>query len=347
MYVGLLLAGAGLFMLPLSSDFISVILARSLSGIGQGMLFIGVQSYILLMASPQKKTRGAAIIVFGFQGGMISGMAVGSLLVTYMGPEGVFTLSGIIAYVLAVYALLVVPRAVRRGAPDIRMGFTLGQLTRSTARALRNLNFLKTMLLIGIPTKAVLTGVVIFALPVLLAQKGYAQEDIGQIIMIYAAGVVIASSYTSRFVDRTGQTHSILFWGALISSVGLFLTGLIGWEPLGAGPNGSIVVTGVLITGVAIVGIAHGFINAPVVTHVADSELASTIGASSLTATYRFLERLGHIAGPIIIAQLFLLWGQSALILCWVGVAVLLCAILFLVPVMPGHDNRIKGELHG
>ncbi|MDH3472571.1 MAG: hypothetical protein OEM59_02670, partial [Rhodospirillales bacterium] len=71
------------------------------------------------------------------------------------------------------------------------------------------------------------------------------------------------------------------------------------------------------------------------------------VGASSLTATYRFLERLGHIAGPIIIAQLFLFWGQSALLLSWIGVAVLLCAILFLVPVVPGHDSRIKGEIPG
>ena len=347
MYVGLLLAGAGLFILTLSPDFISVILARSLSGIGQGTLFIGVQSYILMMASPQKRTRGAAIIVFGFQGGMISGMAVGSLLVTYIGPEGVFTLSGIIAYALALYALMVVPSAVQKGASDLRMGFTFGQLARNTARALRSLDFLKTMLLIGIPAKAVLTGVVIFALPVLLAQKGYAQEDIGQIIMVYAAGVVVASSYASRLVDRTGQTYSILFWGAMISALGLFLTGLIGWQPLGAGPNGSTVVTGVLVAGVATVGIAHGFINAPVVTHIADSKLASTVGASSLTATYRFLERLGHIAGPIIIAQLFLFWGQSALLLSWIGVAVLLCAILFLVPVVPGHDSRIKGEIPG
>lgn len=345
MYLGLLLAGAGLLVLSFPVDFYVMLLARSLSGVGQGMLFIGVQSYILTMASPGRKTRGAAIIVFGFQGGMISGMAIGSLLVNYMGPMGVFTLSGVIAYALAIYTMLIVPMAPRIDDADIRVGFTLGQLARNMARVLRSLEFLKTMVLIGVPAKAVLTGVVIFALPLLLAQKQFAQEDIGQIIMIYAAGVVLASSYASRFVDRTGQTYAILFWGSVTSGLGLLLIGLIDWPPLGAGPNGSAWNTATLIIGVATVGIAHGFINAPVVTHVADSELAKRVGTSSLTATYRFLERLGHIAGPIIVSQLFLLWGQSALVLVWVGAVIALCGFLFLFSVFPGQDDTVKREI--
>jgi predicted MFS family arabinose efflux permease len=344
MYVGLALAGAGLMVMAVWADFYIMLLARSISGIGQGMLFIGVQSYILTMASPDKKTRGAAIIVLGFQGGMISGMAIGSLLVTYMGPMGIFNLSGMIAFALALYAIFVVPVARRPAETDIRVGFTLGQLAANLGRVLRSLEFLKTMFLIGIPAKAVLTGVVIFALPLLLAQKEYAQEDIGQIIMVYAAGVVLASTYVSRLVDRTGQTYAILFWGATISGVGLLLIGLIDMSPLGSGPASSTIVTATLIIGVATVGVAHGFINAPVVTHVADSELAGKIGASSLTATYRFLERLGHIAGPIIVGQLFVLWGQDATILAWVGVAILLCGLLFLFPAFPGQDKTINRE---
>jgi predicted MFS family arabinose efflux permease len=344
MFVGLALAGAGLMIMATWADFYIMLLARSTSGIGQGMLFIGVQSYILTMASPDKKTRGAAIIVLGFQGGMISGMAIGSLLVTYMGPMGIFNLSGMIAFILALYAIFVVPVARRPTQTDIRVGFTLSQLANNLGRVLRSLEFLKTMFLIGIPAKAVLTGVVIFALPLLLAQKEYAQEDIGQIIMVYAAGVVLASTYVSRLVDRTGQTYAILFWGAAISGVGLLLIGLIDLSPLLVGARSSTLVTVTLIIGVATVGIAHGFINAPVVTHVADSELAAKIGASSLTATYRFLERLGHIAGPIIVGQLFVLWGQNAGILAWIGVAILLCGLLFLFPAFPGQDKTANRE---
>src|SRR5438046_5203877 len=85
---------------------------RALSGIGQGMLFIGIQAYILAVASAEKKTQGAAIIVFGFQGGMISGMAIGSLLVTHIHADGVFGISAAIGLAAALYSMLLIPRHV-------------------------------------------------------------------------------------------------------------------------------------------------------------------------------------------------------------------------------------------
>ncbi len=345
MYFGLLLAGVGLLLLASGGGFALVLAARALSGIGQGMLFIGVQSYILAMAPPDRRTQGAAIIVFGFQGGMIAGMAIGSLLVTYMGPDGVFLLSGVIAFSLAVYTLTLVPSVPREEVMDAPLGFSPGQVLANIGKVLRSLDFLKTMLLIGIPAKAVLTGVIIFALPLLLSQYRYAQEDIGQIIMIYAAGVVIASIFAARVVDRTGRTQGVLVFGAVVSGAGLFLIGLIGWLPSGAAGAESALVTPILVAGVATVGVAHGLINAPVVTHVADSQLAARVGASSLTATYRFLERLGHIAGPMIVAQLFLIGGQGAQVLLWMGSAVLAFGILFALPSSPGQAGTATREI--
>ena len=343
MYIGLALAAIGLLLLALPINFYLVMLARALSGVGQGMLFIGVQSYILLMSSPGKKTQGAAIIVFGFQGGMISGMAIGSLLVSYIAPTGVFFLAASFAAAMALYAIVAVPRVKR--APRVHRGMssTVGQLARDLGQVMTNLEFLKTMLFIGVPAKALLTGVVTFALPLLLAQQGYKQEDIGQILMVYAGGVVAASGYVSRIVDRLGNTRSILFWGAAISGIGLALIGAVGLQPMVAGSM--LNPTVVLILGVAIVGIAHGFINAPVVTHVADSAIAAEIGAASVTASYRFLERLGHIAGPIIVGQLFLVFGHSGVVLTWLGLLVILFGVFFVTRFNTGATYAPEEEL--
>ena len=248
---------------------------------------------------------------------------------SYTGPEGMFTISGGIALALALYALLVVPARSARPAEE-QNGGTLKDLTRHLSLALRNPDFLRTMVLIGIPAKAVLTGVIIFALPLLLAKQGYREEDIGQIIMIYAAAVVLSSSYVSRLVDRIGRTHEILFWGATICGAGLSLIAFLDWQPPGSAADSALPTTA-LILGVAIVGIAHGFINAPVVTHVAESALARKLGASTLTATYRFLERVGHIAGPIVISQLFLIGGQKAELMLWVAGAITLFGLIFLM----------------
>jgi len=114
----------------------------------------------------------------------------------------------------------------------------------------------------------------------------------------------------------------------------------MGSDALGQGAFSTFVVTG----GVVTVGVAHGLINAPVVTHVAHSRLAAQIGANSVTTTYRFLERLGHVAGPFLVGQFFLIWGQSARVLIWVGVATAILGILFLVRTAPPRLDAIGPE---
>lgn len=345
MYVGLTLAAIGLLSLASMNDFFLVLLARATAGIGQGMLFIGVQCYILAKASPEKKTQGAAIIVFGFQGGMIAGLAIGSLLVAYMGTRGVFTLAGLIAIAVTIYTILLVPPVSRQAAADYGMGSNPRRLWRDMGLVLRNLEFLRTMFLIGIPTKAVMTGIIIFALPLLLTQKGFAQEDIGQIIMLYAVGVLVATSYISRLVDRIGKTSGVLFWGSVIAGLGLLLIGASDSTRISEWPDGALLANMATIFGVILVGIAHGFVNAPVVTRVAQSKLAMKIGADSATATYRFLERIGHIAGPILVGQMFLFSGQSAEVVRWVGIAIVVLGIIFILGCTPAEDETAGREI--
>jgi MFS family permease len=338
---GMILAGASVLSLALPLGILPIIGLRALAGIGQGMLFIGIQNYILAVSSPEKKTQGAAIIVFGFQGGMISGMAIGSLLVNYLHPQGVFVLSGVIGFLTAVYAVLLVPRdvllrpvknglagAIRRVATELRIVVHSGE-------------FLKTMLCIGVPAKAILTGTITFALPLILVQQGYAHEEIGQIIMLYGIGVVAASGYISRLVDRTGNSEAVLFWGAAISGVGLLLIGMMGSELL----HSDALRTASVVCGVMIVGVAHGFINAPVVTHVAHSQLAARIGTNPVTTTYRFLERIGYVAGPFVVGQMFLVWGQTPEVIGWIGAATVSLGVLFILRATPPNVGVVGPEL--
>jgi hypothetical protein len=102
--------------------------------------------------------------------------------------------------------------------------------------------------------------------------------------------------------------------------------------------------TAVVIGGVLIVGIAHGFVNAPVVTHVAHSQLAAQIGANSVMTAYRFLERIGHVAGPFIVGQMFLVWGQSGHILIWIGIGTVMLGLLFLIRTAPPRMDAVGPE---
>jgi predicted MFS family arabinose efflux permease len=323
--VGLMLAGASVLGLMLPFGIGGMTAMRALAGVGQGALFIGVQTFILAVTPPEKKTQGAAIIVSGFQGGMISGMALGSLMVNFLHPQGIFILAGAVGFATVLYTVWLIPRTGRKADAKGGIRATLARLGGDVKKVMSSGEFLKTIFCIGIPAKAILTGTITFALPLLLGQQKYRQEDIGQIIMLYGLGVVAASGFVSRLVDRTRNTESILFWGAALSGAGLVLVGLMGSPLLSNGFIGTVSV----IAGVVIVGIAHGFINAPVVTHVSHSHLAGRIGVTPVATTYRFIERFGHIAGPFLISQLFLIWGQGPQIVLWIGVATAALGVLF------------------
>jgi len=340
MYIGLLMAGGGLAALAIYPDFWMVTAARSLSGIGQGLLFIGIQSYLLAVAPAGKKTQAAGVIVFGFQGGMISGMAVGSLLVGYMGADGVFMLAAGIGVIAALYAMVAVPR-ISAEVMSTASADSKEDLLASLGKALKNFEFIKTMVTIGLPAKAVLTGVVTFGLPLLLAKGGYAQEDIGQIIMIYAISVVCANRFISVYVDRVGTARGVLFQGALLTAAGLALAAVSG--TLDPSTSAEYLPTILLVLGVIMVGVSHGFINAPVVSFIADSKLSKQIGTSTTTATYRFLERIGHVAGPVIVGQL-LIWTNFE----WSAVAILggVIAAFGVIFIVSSEDNhRVTYEI--
>lgn len=324
MFLGTLLTGISLLLMAFVTSFQAMFAIRALAGLGQGILLIGVQSYILEIATGGRKTQGAAIIVFGYNGGMISGTAIGALLAVYMQPKGVFLVGAATALLGLLYTLILIPRVAptqQENSDEPKQGFV-----RNLRNAAKDFEFVKAMLFIGIPAKAVLTGVTIFALPLLLARQNYAQEDIGQIIMLYAAGVLVSSSYVSKLVDRLGRTTYILFIGTLGSGVGLVMIGLAGLPTIA--PD---LKTILLIVGMLLLGLAHGFIHAPIVTHISTTAAASTLGKSSATSLYRFLERIGHVSGPLIVGQLLFLSQESLIAISWLGLATIFLGILFLV----------------
>lgn len=322
---GLGMACIGVAWLITTQTLESAIFARALAGVGQGTLFIGVQSYVLANSSPQRKTQAGSAIVFGFQAGMIAGMAIGSLLVTYIDATGVFQIGSVLALVTMCYAAVVLPtgRSLMRGA--LRSGAALYDI----GRMLKNGSFLKSMLLIGVPAKAVLTGVVIFALPLLLAKSGFAREDIGQVTMVYAGAVILSSSLISNYTDRSRQTEQVLVYGGLLTTLGMVILSLVDLDFITGSSLRAGLTNGLIILGVSIIGIAHGFINAPVVTHVAESKIANELGVANVTSTYRLIERVGHMMGPVIIGQLFLYFGISWSLIGWIGGGILILTLLF------------------
>jgi hypothetical protein len=91
----------------------------------------------------------------------------------------------------------------------------------------------------------------------------------------------------------------------------------------------SYLPTLLLITGLTTLGLAHGFIHAPIVTYITDSQTAGVLGKSSAASLYRLLERIGHVIGPILVGQLLLLNQESAFTISWIGIATIVSGLVF------------------
>jgi predicted MFS family arabinose efflux permease len=318
---GALLIASALGILVLTENFNLLIIARILAGFGQGILFIGVQTLVLTVASTSgNQTKMNGIIVYNFNAGMISGMAIGSLLVLYMGTLGVFLFGFIAIVALTIYIVSAIPPVLAMKEVQVqraRGGFL---------KALKNFEFLRVMLLVGIPSKAVLTGVIIFGLPILLSKMDFGSDEIGQIIMFYAVGVLLANFLVAKSSVSAGR---MLTGGMLMGSVGLMVIGLLGFMgPLWAMEHAVFMSIG-LVLGVLAVGLGHGAINAPVVTYVANTSLAQSAGVVNTTSLYRVLERVGHVLGPMVVGQLLAITGNDILLVGWIGVILLVFTLLF------------------
>ncbi|MDX2271933.1 MAG: MFS transporter [Cyanobacteriota bacterium] len=322
-------------------NFWAMYLIRALAGAGQGILTVAVQSYILEVVSPQRKTQGNDLMVFDFFAARLSSVAIGALLSIYLGIQGVFLVGAVVGLSALIYLQGLIPQ-ILPGAATTQTVTDLNQqdgavssipqntssLLQSLTSVFRDLKFIKTIFLIGLPYRAVFTGVTVFALPLLLSRQQFGQEDIGQIMMFYAAGVLLSSAATSRYVDRIGNIRFVLVFGCVASGIGLFLMGLVSastiWQE-----NFPILTVILLACGVSLLGIGHGSINAPSLTYITETDVAKRLGQATTGSIYRLLERAGQIMGPILIGQLLFFYREDFIALSWVGLASIVFGILF------------------
>jgi MFS family permease len=354
------------------NDFYLMYAIRFMAGAVQGILTIGVQSYVLEMASKRKKTQGSAMMVFDYFAGRLSSTAIGALLSVYIGITGVFQIATVISIVLFGYCIRFVPQirpqAVLVGGggaqevsldgaqikesldlePVDREELTRRSFLQDLVDAIKDFKFLKTLLFIGIPYRAIFTGVTVFALPLLLDQQGFIAEDIGNIMMFYAAGALLASWLVSGLVDRLGNAHVVLFLGMASSGLGLCLVGLMSW-PLLLQFQVPFMSAIIVIAGVSVLGFGHGCINAPSLTFVTqNTKIAKKIGQTTAGSLYRMIERFGQVAGPILVSQLLYMQVKDPSVdnldpitISWIGLASVIFGLVFLIGI---NNNKSQSK---
>lgn len=324
--VGLVACALGYLLLMGQETIWTAVAARLCSGFGQGLIFIAVQTLLLTNAAEHERTRAAGVIVYGFQGGMIAGMAIGSLIVTSIGEAGILVASAAVMLLLVGYTLFCLPSVA--ATPS---GRATSSIVGSVAIAVQDRAFMATVLCIGIPAKAVLTGVIVFAVPLLMTAQGFAEAEIGQLLMLYAGAVMLSSQLSAAYIDQHKATRAALLAGAALAGLGMIGLTAIDWSGFLGLPFGEPLRVMAVLAAMLVIGIGHGLVNAPIVAYVSSLAVAREVGIPGLTAAYRFLERIGHVAGPLLVGLFFQLYGEGGLALFWLGLVLTSLMLLFLL----------------
>jgi|GEM_PF-6267798 len=318
--VGSLLFTASIFTMIFVENFYLLCLVRAVAGIGQGMVFSGIQSYILDNSSAKEKTKGTSIIVYGYNAGMLSGTAIGALLVKSIAPEGVFVIYFLLSLFLIAYIFLFIKDSEKQSNQNY-IGFF--EIFKNIKYVFKDVNFIKGIALVGIPTKIVLGGIMIFAMPLLLTKENYANDDIGQMLIFYSLGVLGSAIVSAKIADKNQNSKLVLNIGTFVSAVGLLIIGSYEFY------ENELVKTAFIISGIFILGIAHGFIHAPIVSYITETKCTKEIGVFTTVAIYRFVERMGHAIGPLVLSTILMFTQQSMLAIQLTGVVILIFGFLF------------------
>ncbi len=344
MWGALVISSFGLAGLAFTEQVDLILLLRGLAGAGQGVLFIAVQSYLLQIQHQKPEISGAQQLVFGFNISTISGATIGGLLMPILGEKMVFLLGGFIGFACVVYTLIMIrDLSVDKDSSGEELGVEFVEsrdsLLHKFRHLLRDAELNKTILLVGFPTKALFAGGLIFVMPMMLREMALDTDLIGQILIFYYIGVLITTALAGYIGRRYKNAEVFLFIGSVGSGIGLLIIGAQDFllatsfvMQLSDEIKQSLQVLNVLL-GVFVVGLSHGCIHAPVISHIVKSEMAHKVGQATTAAYYRFLERLGHVAGPALAAYFLIdIQGNTRVSqFAWVGGILMLLGGVFII----------------
>jgi predicted MFS family arabinose efflux permease len=279
-----------------STDYSFVLISRFLGGLGHGMLFVCIQYYILRLSKKSSRSNASSIIVVGYNAGIVSGVLIGSTLVDLIGFSNVFSVYLCLFIFLFIYTFYLLPNLKAEHKTEEHKPISVLKMI---SKVSKDSIFMRVSFLIGIPLKIILSGTIIFALPLVLAQKGFSSVDIGHIIIFYSLGVILMIPVVKKFSYICPLR--MIIGGSVLGA--LFVIGISLYQNVGD----SFYEIGLLLSLLAFLGMSHSFVHGPIITAIADSKVSNDIGSTSVVAFYRFVEKLGHAFGPMVVSAIFLI----------------------------------------
>jgi predicted MFS family arabinose efflux permease len=303
-------------------------LARGLVGLGYGLTWMGLQGFVVTRSSARHRGHNMSSVIAGLFAGHLAGAAVGAMMMEQSGFRAVFAVGALMMLMpLAGVLALLRPYMVRGagvvapspGAPAAVAGRTgLAE----TARLVFTRDF--GLLLLGsiIPFSIAQVGLLSFALPLYLEAEGVAASSIGRVLMIYGLCVIYLGPVMGRMIDRYPVKKTWIVVGGVVGSVGM----------LGLYFDSGLAAAAVAVLMLALASCFTGASQSPYMLALPDVQ---RYGAAGATSVMRAADKLGQMAGPLLVGAMFGTAGMGASLA--VTGAIYLGATLLFLLLAPGR----------
>ncbi|SDB22657.1 Predicted arabinose efflux permease, MFS family [Desulfonatronum thiosulfatophilum] len=285
---GVLVTAMGLFFCSQAVTGTQYILARGLCGLGYGLSWMSLQTFLFTHSTPTTRARGSSHFVAGIFSGHICGTALGGMLAERVGFSTVF----LVGAVLMACSLLLYYLFMRR-VPDLASGQGPAVMVspRVLLRYLTNRNTFALIFCCVIPFSICQVGLLFFATPLYLDHLGVEQSDIGRVLMIYGLSVVYLAPQISKFVDLHENKIAFIVAGGLVGGLGLTLL---------YAHQGFLAV----IAAIFLLGVASSIGSSAQTAFALKLHATNELGPGKAMAIQRAMDKLGQMLGPLLLGLL-------------------------------------------
>jgi MFS family permease len=287
---GALITALGLVLTAFTFSLIDLLVWRSLTAIGYGLVFITVQGFITDNTNQSNRNKGMATFVATFFAGSLSGSAIGGILADHIAMPTIFLLSAI----LSLGAALFVARFIVGGGGSIRPKLSLATIK----EVCTDRSFLMVTLFSAIPSKIALTGFLYFSTPLFLSSLEASKSTAGRVMMLYGLFIICLSSVVAQYADRFKTRLPLILFGGAAGSLAIAIPATV--------PS-----LGGLMVSIALLGVAHAISVPSQLTFITETNqvLCARLGLGQVVGIFRLMERVGNIVGPMIFGVFISLLG--------------------------------------
>lgn len=302
---------AGLVLTACAQSLYDLLLWRSLTALGYGLVFITTQSYVTANTPPAQRTRGMAVFLSTFFAGSLAGSAIGGILADRLGHSTTILVSGVLSATAALFVLRFLHSGETSGAA--RKSLT----THDFQLLLRNRKFVGITFLSAVPAKIALTGFLYYSVPLYLKLLGNNQSTTGRVMMAYGLAIILVSPIVAKLADRIGQLRWFVSVGGYASALAMFL---VCYFDNTAG----------LLLSITLLGVAHSIGVSPQLALINDlcKDVVQEVGSGTAAGIFRLIERLGNVLGPVIAGILISQFGFKGAFM-GIGIVCLTCVTCF------------------